>query len=240
MKKIKNLINIILKVFNLKLIKIVDQFSNSYRLVLSLKEKKIDCIFDVGANEGQFVEELRYYGYKDNIISFEPYLKAHSKLLLNSKRDEKWKIYEPIALGNKNSTNTINISKNSVSSSILKIKKEHIDNAPESEVVDQQSIQEKKLEDVFLEFDLNDKMLFLKIDTQGYEFEVLKGAEKVLNQFQGILVEVSLIELYEGQKSWLEIVNFIQSHGFKLWSVDRGFSNKTNGQTLQLDLCFFR
>ena len=240
MKKIKNLINIILKVFNLKLIKIVDQFSNSYRLVLSLKEKKIDCIFDVGANEGQFVEELRYYGYKNNIISFEPYLEAYSKLLLNSKKDEKWKVYEPIALGNKNSTNTINVSKNSVSSSILKIKKEHIDNAPDSEVVNQQSIQVKKLEDVLLEFDLNDKVLFLKIDTQGYEFEVLKGAEKVLNQFQGILVEVSLIELYEGQKSWLEVVNFIQSHGFKLWSVDRGFSNKTNGQTLQLDLCFFR
>ena len=122
----------------------------------------------------------------------------------------------------------------------MKIKKEHIDNAPDSEVVNQQSIQVKKLEDVLLEFDLNDKVLFLKIDTQGYEFEVLKGAEKVLNQFQGILVEVSLIELYEGQKSWLEVVNFIQSHGFKLWSVDRGFSNKTNGQTLQLDLCFFR
>ena len=62
MKKIKNLINIILKVFNLKLIKIVDQFSNSYRLVLSLKEKKIDCNLDVGANEGQYVAELIYYG----------------------------------------------------------------------------------------------------------------------------------------------------------------------------------
>ena len=209
MKKIKNLINIVLKVFNLKLIKIVDQFSNSYRLVLSLKEKKIDCIFDVGANEGQFVEELRYYGYKNNIISFEPYLEAYSKLLLNSKKDEKWKVYEPIALGNKNSTNTINVSKNSVSSSILKIKKEHIDNAPDSEVINQQSIQVKKLEDVLLEFDLTDKVLFLKIDTQGYEFEVLKGAEKVLNQFQGILVEVSLIELYEGQKSWFEVVNFL-------------------------------
>ena len=82
-------------------------------------------------------------------------------------------------------------------------------------------------------------MLFFKIDTQGYEFEVLKGAEKVLNRFQGILVEVSLIELYEGQKSWLEIFEFIQSHGFKLWS-DRGFSNKTNDKLLQLDLCFFR
>ena len=111
-------------------------------------------------------------------------MEAHSKLLLNSKRDEKWKIYEPIALGNKNSSNTINISKNSVSSSILKIKKEHIDNAPDSEIVNQQSVQEKKLEDVFLELDLKDKMLFLKIDTQGYEFEVLKGAEKVLNCFK--------------------------------------------------------
>ena len=40
MKKIKSLINIILRLFNLKLIKIVDQFSNSYRLVLSLKKKK--------------------------------------------------------------------------------------------------------------------------------------------------------------------------------------------------------
>ena len=88
--------------------------------------------------------------------------------------------------------------------------------------------------------DLSKKTLFLKIDTQGYEFQVLKGAEKILKKFEGILVEVSLIELYEGQKNWLEIVEFIQSHGFKLWSVDRGFSNKKNGQTLQLDLCFFK
>ncbi len=240
MKKIKSLINLILKIFNFKLIKIVNQFSNSYRLVLSLKEKKINYIFDVGANEGQFVNELRYYGYKDNIISFEPYSDAHSKLLFNSKKDKKWEVYEPIALGNKNSSNTINISKNSVSSSIFKINKEHVDNAPDSKIVKQQSIIEKKLEDIFFEFDLKDKMLFLKIDTQGYEFEVLKGAEKILNQFQGILVEVSLVELYEGQKSWVEIVDFIQSYGFKLWSVDRGFSNKNNGQTLQMDLCFFK
>ena len=176
-------------------------------------KKKINYIFDVGANEGQFVNELRYYGYKDNIISFEPYSDAHSKLLFNSKKDKKWEVYEPIALGNKNSPNTINISKNSVSSSIFKINKEHVDNAPDSKIVKQQSIIEKKLEDIFFEFDLKDKMLFLKIDTQGYEFEVLKGAEKILNQFQGILVEVSLVELYEGQKSWVEIVDFIQSYG---------------------------
>jgi len=237
---IKNFINLILKIFNLKLFKIVDEFNNSFRLVLAFKEKKINYIFDVGANEGQFVDEIRHYGYNGQILSFEPYIDAHKKILENSKKDENWQIYKPIALGNKEAQNKIYISKNSVSSSILKIKDEHINNAPDSKLISEQPIEEKKLEDIFNDFDLKNKNLFLKIDTQGYEFQILKGAEKILKEFKGILVEVSLVELYEDQKNWLEIVEFIQSHGFKLWSVDRGFTNKKNGQTLQMDLCFFK
>ena len=240
MRLIKNFINLILKIFNLKLFKIVDEFNNSFRLVLAFKEKKINYIFDVGANEGQFVDEIRHYGYNGQILSFEPYIDAHKKILENSKKDENWQIYKPIALGNKEAQNKIYISKNSVSSSILKIKDEHINNAPDSKLISEQPIEEKKLEDIFNDFDLKNKNLFLKIDTQGYEFQILKGAEKILKEFKGIFVEVSLVELYEDQKNWLEIVEFIQSHGFKLWSVDRGFTNKKNGQTLQMDLCFFK
>ena len=140
MKIIKNLVNYFLKIFNLKLIKIVDQFNNSYRLVLALKEKKIDYVFDVGANQGQFAKELRFYGFKENIISFEPVLDIHKKLLINSSKDTNWEVYDPIALGNKNSTNTINISKNSVSSSILEISSQHIENAPDSKIVNKQTI----------------------------------------------------------------------------------------------------
>ena len=91
-----------------------------------------------------------------------------------------------------------------------------------------------------MKLSINNQNLFLKIDTQGYEFQVLQGCQKILEKFKGILVEVSLVELYEGQKKWLEIVDLIQSHGFKLWSVDRGFTNKKNGKTLQMDLCFFK
>ena len=128
----KIIINFILKIFNLKLIKMVDQFNNSYRLTQSFKKKKINFVFDIGANEGQFVKELRYYGYKDEVISFEPLKDAHKKLLKESQNDYKWHVYEPIAIGNKNTKNKINISKNSVSSSILNINQAHIDNAPES------------------------------------------------------------------------------------------------------------
>ena len=240
MEFIKKFINYFLRIFNLKLIKVVDQFSNSYRLVLALKEKNIDCVFDVGANEGQFTKELRYYGFEGKILSFEPILSVHEKLLKNSNKDNEWEVYKPVALGNQNIDNFINISKNSVSSSILDISAEHVENAPDSIFVEKQSIQERKLDDIFPELNVKEKNLFLKIDTQGYEFKVIQGAEKILKEFKGILVEVSLSHLYEGQKNWLEIIEFIKSKGFSLWSVDRGFSNKKNGKTLQIDLCFFK
>jgi len=236
----KKILNKCLSIFNLKLVKIVDQFNNSYRLTLSLREKNINYILDVGANEGQFVKELRFYGYKDKVVSFEPLLEAHKKLTEISKNDNDWEIFRPLALGNKNTKNIINISKNSVSSSILNMSEEHIANAPESRFIGKQSIEEIKLDDIFNELKIENKNLFLKIDTQGYEFQVLEGVQKNLYLFKGILVEVSLSELYEGQKPWLEIINLIQSHGFKLWSVDRGFTNKKNGKTLQMDLCFFK
>ena len=237
---IKNFINLIFKIFNYKIIKIVDQFSNSFRLVLSFREKNIDYVLDVGASEGQFVKELRYYGYNGKILSFEPILSAHKKLLNNSMNDDNWNVFEPIALGNENSESILNISKNSVSSSLLKISDEHLDNAPESRFIDKQKTKQRKLEDIFSDFQIKEKNIFLKIDTQGYEFEVLKGAENILKDLKGILVEVSLTNLYEGQKDWLEIIELIKKKGFHLWSVDRGFSNKKNGKTLQLDLCFFK
>ena len=87
------IINSILKIFKIKLIKISNQFDNSYRLVLAFKENKIDHIFDVGANEGQFVREIRYYGYKNKITSFEPLITAHKKLLKNSKKDKDWEVF---------------------------------------------------------------------------------------------------------------------------------------------------
>ena len=241
MKKIiLDFINNFLKLFNIKLVKIVDQLNNSYRVVLGLKKNNIDFLFDVGANEGQFVKELRYYGFKHKVISFEPLIEAHKRLTINSKDDSNWKIYKRVAIGNKNSQNTINVSKNSVSSSILEINKEHTDNAPDSKFISQQSIEEKRLEDIFNELDIKEKNLFLKIDTQGYEDQVLEGAEKILKNFKGILIEVSLTELYKEQKNWLDIVKKIESYGFKIWSIDRGFTNKSNGKTLQADLVFFR
>ena len=239
-KKILKIINTALKILNIKIVKNVDQFSNTYRLCLAFKEQNITEIYDIGANEGQFAKELRYYGYAHKIISFEPLSIEHATLNNNSKSDKNWEVYERVAIGDENKNIEINISKNSVSSSILNIKNEHIDAAPESKFVSKQKVNQVKLNDVFKKISKNLSNSFLKIDTQGYEFQVLKGADQVLSNFKGVLVEVSLAELYEGQKNWIDIIEYLKSLGFKIWSIDRGFTNKKNGKTLQVDLVFFR
>src|SRR5258705_13539682 len=84
------------------------------------KKYKVDLIIDVGANTGLYGKESRQCGYKDEIVSFEPLANAFKTLNKNIKNDPRWKAYN-FALGSENSTQFINVSANSHSSSILEI-----------------------------------------------------------------------------------------------------------------------
>ena len=56
-------------------------------------------VLDIGANEGQFGEELRAGGYKGGMVSFEPMADAHNKLLLRSRSDTQWQVAARSAIG---------------------------------------------------------------------------------------------------------------------------------------------
>jgi hypothetical protein len=84
------------------------------------------------------------------------------------------------------------------------------------------------------------KNIFLKIDTQGYEWWVLDGAARILPHTKGILCELSLVPLYEGQYLWKEVIERLANEGFMLWSLQPAFSDRRDGRTLQLDATFFR
>jgi hypothetical protein len=81
---------------------------------------------------------------------------------------------------------------------------------------------------------------FLKIDTQGYESEVLEGAPATLRSVVGIQLELSLIPLYSGQKLMLELIELMQINGFDLWAIAPTFADPHTGRTLQVDGTFFR
>jgi hypothetical protein len=81
---------------------------------------------------------------------------------------------------------------------------------------------------------------FLKIDTQGFESEVLDGTGTLLRQMRGVLCELSLVPLYESQQLWTEMIDRLRREGFQLWAIQTGFTDPRDGRTLQVDATFFR
>jgi len=205
-----------------------------------LQHKKIDLILDVGANIGQYAQSLIGLGYKGNIISFEPLSGVYEMLVRKTQKYPNWKATEKIGLGDYDGEAEINVSKNYVSSSILNMSDEHIKASPEALYVNKETIKVKKLDSVFHEYKNKFKNIFLKIDAQGYEEQVLKGASDSLSEINGLQLELSLVHLYDGQKLFLEMVEIIRSYGFEIYSMQQGFTNKHTGRVLQSDVVFFR
>jgi FkbM family methyltransferase len=235
----KKIIKKIFNLFGLHLSKINAYMVPAYQTVQALKAHNIDVVFDVGANEGQFASELRAYGYKGKIVSFEPLPDAYKELVNKAKGDENWIVHSRCALGAVAGEIEINVAANSVSSSILPMLSAHEDAAPQSKYSHKSVAKMITLDSVLNEYSALQDNLFIKIDTQGYEWKVLDGAERTLSQSKGLLLELSLIPLYEGQKLWLEIVDRLSKSHHSVFAIQPGFTDNKTGQTLQADGLFF-
>jgi FkbM family methyltransferase len=240
-KSIRILINKLLSLTGYKLSNLKYLYDCELNLVTTLNYLKIKSIVDVGANEGQFILKLLKMGFKGNVFSFEPVTDAYKRLLINAEKNKKrvsWHVVEKCGLGSKNFSKDIFISKHSESSSFLKILPKHTNLKPLSKIISTEKINIKKLDSFYDDVKKLDKNIFLKIDTQGYELEVLKGAKKTLKLITALVVEVSLVKLYEKQPLWLDIVNFLKERNFIVWSVDRVMGDISTGESYQLDITF--
>lgn len=201
---------------------------------------KINKIFDVGANDGYYVVQMKKLGFKGSIVSFEPIRSVFDKLQQTSSRYPEWRT-ENIALGSEDSEAEINVAGNAGgSSSLLNMLPAHENVSPEARYVRKEKIVVKKLDSVFSNFYKEGDNILLKIDTQGFERNVLEGAEESLKKIKGIQIELSLLELYEGQMLYREMIEYLEKRGFNLYSLENGFYDKKIGQLLQLDGIFYR
>ena len=200
----------------------------------------IQLIFDIGANTGQFANQVFLGGYSGSIVSFEPLSEAWELLNSNAASNKNWKVHDRCAIGDRTGTVDVNISNNSFSSSILPMLDAHLSAARHSVYIGKESAPLFTLDSVAAPYLELGSGMIIKIDTQGYEWEVLAGATNTLSRASGIICELSLIPLYEGQRLWLDVIRFLESRGFELWAIQQGFSNTETGQSLQVDALFKR
>lgn len=198
-------------------------------------------ILDVGANLGQFGDLVFRGGFKGTLVSFEAIPDVHSKLVEHAKRQgDSWVVAPCAALGSKRGRIEINIAGNSVSSSVLPMTRTHQDAEPKSKYINKQLIDMMTLDEVAPTVIPPTGAILLKVDTQGYEMEVLKGATSILRRTVALQLELSLTPLYEGAPTLLEMVAFMKDQGYGLFSIIPGFRDRQSGRLLQADGYFVR
>lgn len=201
---------------------------------------RINLLLDVGANVGQYALSARAEGYANRIVSFEPLPSAHEILTHAAKPDSSWFVHERCALGSLAGETPINISKNSYSSSLLPMLSSHSAAAPDSVYIGAELTNVITLDSIFDRYRRSNERVFLKIDTQGFEKEVLDGASASLNEIMCVQLELSLLPLYESQHLYDYFLEYLKNAGFDLWTIIPGFSDTRTGQLLQFDGVFFR
>ena len=211
------------------------------RLVRLSSKRNINTFLDVGANCGQFAIDLRVAGFSEHIISFEPLSEASRLLRQRAEADLKWTVAERMALGRVREMKSINIAGNSFSSSLLPISDRHIESAPPSAYVGVEEIRVERLDNVLHQMGIGyDTPLALKIDTQGYEDEVLAGAEGVLHNVKVLFTELSLVPVYVGAPTFEEIYMRLLGRGFRCVAISHEFSDFNTGEMLQVNGTFVR
>ena len=231
MKIIKQKIRKLLNLFGIN----ISRFHPKNHPALQLP---VETIFDIGANTGQFAQEIRNLGYNKKIISFEPLSDAHSILTSNASSDKNWLIHKRCAIGESERNLEINISGNSYSSSLMPMLDAHSKAEPASKYIGKEFVNVIPLSLVFNEYSSPGHSNFLKIDTQGFEHHVLKGIEKYINSICGIELELSIIPLYEGSKLYSYYFNYFEKIGFELWSIEPEFIDPEKGRMLQFNATF--
>ncbi|MEQ8625759.1 MAG: FkbM family methyltransferase [Vicingaceae bacterium] len=172
------------------------------------KEQQLKVVFDVGANEGQTIEQFRNYISFGQLISFEP-VPSTFNLLSKNVRDSDRIVIENIGLGAEAAEMDVMINEHSALNSLKLNEGEQLTGEKERVTID-------TLDNYFNKNHLPE-ISFLKIDTEGFEMEVLQGAEKTIKEgkIKYIYCEVGFDEQNKRHTPWQKLHEYLVPLGYR-------------------------
>ena len=202
-----------------------------------LRRHAITLALDVGANTGQYGASLRRHSaYTGRIVSFEPVTAAHAELERRCAGDPSWTCRR-LALGAEAGAAPIHVAETTLLSSFLEARALPEFDASASGAED---VPIERLDAVVPELVAGDDRILLKLDVQGFEREVLIGAEGILDRIDVLECEIALAPIYEEQPAFREMVELIDDLGFTPIGVEPNYSDPMTGTVLDADFLFVR
>ena len=171
-----------------------------------------NTVIDVGANKGQFSLAARRMLPSARIIAFEVLPAALATYRKNFAGDDAVRI-ETVALSDRSGSAEFFVTDRQDCSSLLRPGKGQSDiygvAAADRIVVETVRLDDHEDVSAFA------RPVLLKIDVQGAELMVLRGAIQALNAIEYVYVECSYTELYEGQALLSDVLDFMSEQGFR-------------------------
>ncbi|NGO48560.1 FkbM family methyltransferase [Streptomyces ureilyticus] len=205
-----------------------------------LDKYQVNCVFDVGANAGQYGRRLRRHGYTGRIVSFEPTAEHFAKLQKKAENDPEWHVYN-LGLGREEATMEIHSNWNSMNS-LLPPTEYGKGRYKRFAKATMEQIEIRRLDAMMDEAldGLTDPRPYLKMDTQGYDLEVFAGAGKRIDDFVGMQSEVALLQLYEGSPRMHEAVALYEEAGFEITGMYPVTREPATGRVVEFDCVMVR
>lgn len=201
-----------------------------------LKNEDINYIVDIGANVGQFSLAVRQILPQARILSFEPLTECAQKYQTLFHSDHMISFFQK-AIGPTPAEVNMHVSESADSSSLLEISELQNTLFPGTAESHQEKVIQDRL-DSFIDIDDIPETSVLKIDVQGYELEVLKGCESLLQKFRFIYVECSFMSLYQNQALAHEVISWLLERNFHLSGIGTPLVFDNKGQSIQGDFIF--
>ena len=203
-----------------------------------MRHHNVDVLLDVGANDGDYAREIRDAGYAGRIVSFEPASATFARLSRAAARDPAWEAVQ-LGVGEANGHLDLSVSAIDVYSS-FKQPSAFGNEAAGARAVASERVEVVRLDDYLQVHSHLLSRTYLKIDTQGFEAEVLRGAGDALDRFVAVQAELGLVALYEGQMDWLEVVTWMRGRGFEVATMVCNAADRPRGKAIEYDIVFTR
>ena len=184
-----------------------------------LRHYDVDCVFDVGANHGQYARMLRRdAGYSGLIISFEPNPAAAEASRRLAEGDSRWFV-EELAVSVADGEQVFNVMADSQFSSLSRPRHDETDLVKQWNAVERSfTVKTQTLTTAYerLHREHRFERPFLKMDTQGYDVEIVRHAGPALGKFIGLQSEIAVKKLYESSVGFREAISTYEACGFEL------------------------
>lgn len=213
---------------------------SSFILVSRLSRQGIlpKTVLDLGANVGQFTIASSKLWTGVHVHAFEPLPECIEALRANVRGFPNVTVY-PLAVGDSEGELDFFVNSYNQVSSALPLSRVRLEAFPDAQVISTLKVPLTTLDKTLSGQDLPEPVL-LKMDVQGYEDRVLKGAAAVLQHVHYVLMELSLVPLYEGELVFMEMVAMMQGYGFRFLRPINWLLSPQGGEMLEVDALFIR